>query len=142
MRPPSSYIVQKADIQEVLDDHPTLNIFGFGCYGGDRTPRNKCQEQITTGRSQLLNDLDTFDWLCEWFRQIGEINSINTRWSSYTLKHTAERNMRRYVANGTLIAAAIYVGLNFRLVHNDSPNCYFNISTRGYKGMRRVADER
>ena len=51
--------------------------------------------------------------------------TINKKRSSYSLKHTVERNINTYVSNGELIAAMIICGYNYRV---DGINCYFNVS--------------
>ena len=56
---------------------------------------------------------------------------INRRWSSYSLKHLAEKIAGRYVSNEALIAAAEDLG--FRVFSLGGPNRWFNISERSIR---------
>lgn len=51
--------------------------------------------------------------------------TINTKNSSYGLKHIAERLMGEYVSNGNFIAAMILEGYKYKQ-HTRSLNCFFN----------------
>ena len=86
-------------------------------------------------------------WLREW---ASPGKTINTRLSSYGLKHDVERASRRlgvvyemidrqgrawsservYVSNGALIAAALLEGYRLQPTEPGSPNAHFNITVR------------
>jgi len=79
--------------------------------------------------------VDEFMKACRFLSQFGQRLTINTRSSSYGLKHEAERFHRElagpdhdpYVSNGMLIAAAVHLGFKLKQV---GPNAYFNITTK------------
>jgi len=73
------------------------------------------------------------DWMSQNFRPI---QSINSRWSSYGLKHVVEASMGVYVPNGVFIAAAIGAGYPARFT--DGPNPQFGISERSIQKAKRL----
>jgi hypothetical protein len=56
---------------------------------------------------------------------------INRKWSSYTLKHLAEKIAGRYVSNEALIQAAKDLG--FRTFSLGGPNIWINIRERSVR---------
>jgi hypothetical protein len=115
-------------MKSVLNNHPNL------CDHGWRT-RSMTDEEFQEERDKMLtNDaLDQFKSACEWVRLMQPIRTIYPRPSSYGLKHTAERYMDTYITNGVFIAAALHYGYRYKLCHENSPNCSFNISKRTIK---------
>lgn len=53
---------------------------------------------------------------------------MNTRESSYGLKHRVEEWSGEYVCNGAFIAAVLYMGIPYR-AYDDSPNIDVAISS-------------
>lgn len=90
-------------------------------------------------------NLSELDWAVSFANACGQpIQSINTKHSSYGLKHLAERyakiasnNEVNYISNGTLILAMIDAGFEFRKIDN-SPNVYFNVSERAIKAIDKI----
>lgn len=82
------------------------------------------------------------EWAAKFAQICGQpLQSINTKHSSYGLKHFAERyakiasnNEVDYISNGTLILAMKDAGFEFRKIGN-SPNVYFNVSGRAIKAI-------
>lgn len=67
--------------------------------------------------------------------------AINTKRTSYGLKHTAEK-LEGYIANGALIQAAKALGYTMRPLKNGSPNVYLNVTiSRGVEHYIRHPDE-
>lgn len=97
----------EAIIAEVQAKHPTLTQFGFG---GSGDIRPEAVQQCV----QWLLKHDTFE----------RRKTINTRASSYSWKHTVERDCGEYIANGEFICAALYLGYKMK---SDGPNAFFNI---------------
>ena len=60
---------------------------------------------------------------------IDKTKSINRRVNSYSLKHIAEKYTGRYISNGSLILAALYMGFDIKQFEN-TPNAVFNMSKR------------
>ena len=64
----------------------------------------------------------------EWIQQFcKQRKTINTKISSYWLKHEVEAWSRDSITNGAFIAAAIDSGYQYRQ-DGDSPNALFNVS--------------
>lgn len=69
------------------------------------------------------------------------IQTMNKRYSSYTLKHLVENNLGQYISNGQLIMGMLMEG--YEMVRQDrSPNAYFNVSHKAVNELRRVNRER
>ena len=65
---------------------------------------------------------------------ITKIKSFNKKHSSYGLKHILEKripnlNRKKYITNGSLIAAMIICGFKYKRKAL-TPNCFFNISEK------------
>ena len=87
-------------------------------------------EKFQQEREKMLtNDaLDQFQSACDWVRLMQPIKTIYPRPSSYGLKHTAENYMDTYITNGVFIAVALHFEYRYKLCHENSPNCSFNMS--------------
>src|SRR5271166_6416600 len=94
-------------------------------------------------RATLLDDrsLAQFMGARQWLRQFTKTKAVNPRaGSSYGLKHVAEADIG-YVTNGVFIAAAAAEGFIVKRCRPDSPNAWFNISSRARSiGWRREAE--
>ncbi len=74
------------------------------------------------------HDLKIVRELIEWIPNVFEKSDKYNKWdSSYGLKHFAERNIDKYVANGDFILAMINCDFEYKLTHSESPNVYFKI---------------
>jgi hypothetical protein len=64
----------------------------------------------------------------EWIQKFcKERKTINTRISSYRLKHEVEEWSKEHIDNGAFIAAAVDSGYHYKQ-DGDSPNALFNLS--------------
>lgn len=68
------------------------------------------------------------DWVTSGKAQITGRVRINTRVSSYGLKHHAEDDIGWYISNESLIDGMIALGFRAKKCDPKSPNCYFNIN--------------
>lgn len=69
-----------------------------------------------------------------WLADKARRKTINPRYTSYGLKHLAEKEVG-YITNGAFIAAAIHCGFAYR-IHPDSPNPSFGISEKSLRPAR------
>jgi hypothetical protein len=113
------------DIQAVMKRIPQLTAFGIGTFKEGDTA------EFHRGQEELLASVEQCTKVCEWLSRLDKQKTINTRRSSYGLKHLAERAVG-YVANGVFIAAAVHCGFPYRLSPG-SPNVCFGISERSVK---------
>jgi len=123
-------ITTKTKIRKIIKNKlPTLTYHGIGSYTPDGaslsvSARNK---RIKESRALLLANEEKFEATCVWINSLGKATEINRRHSSYFIKHIAERRIGLgHIANGTLIAAALYCGFKFEHSHQ-APNLFFNI---------------
>lgn len=124
----------KKKIASVIKKVPELTDFGIGLYEGGRGLSKKEYElKFKSEQEKLLNSTDDFEKICNWLTKIDKIKTINTRRSSYSLKHIAEKEIG-YITNGVFIAAAIYSGFNFK-IYSDSQNVYFGMSEKSIKKL-------
>jgi len=133
-----------ANMRAVMASYPQLADFGFGIYQGYRG--KPLEERLTIferDRATLLDDrsLAQFMGARQWLRQFTKTKAVNPRaGSSYGLKHVAEADIG-YVTNGVFIAAAAAEGFIVKRCRPDSPNAWFNISSRARSiGWRREAE--
>ena len=77
---------------------------------------------------------DVIDFINTHFRRI---KNINTKHSSYGLKHIVERLMDRYISNGELITAMIICGYKYRRYGSQGLNCHFNVGNVNEKLLRK-----
>jgi hypothetical protein len=97
---------------------------------------------MVENRDEMLADhaVSEFERACEYLLLLDRIKTPNRKHSSYGLKHQAERYHRRhkyadnevraYVSNGILLAAAYHLDLKVVPVSPSSPNAYLNISSK------------
>ena len=108
----------KQKIQVYNEQHglpPDLDCSGF--------PSKSCQDTM----HQLDVESENFRNICDCIKIIfpNKSRQINTKISSYGLKHIIERYRKQYVSNGELIAAMIKCG--FKTSKPKGINCCFNI---------------
>ena len=123
-----------ATLADLLEDlmvrEPYLSAFGFGLYREDRKkPRAEQVRILARYRDQLRASTEDIGWTVTWLREnIAPIQTINSRHSSYGLKHIAETTSpNRYLTNGTFITAAMILGYKWRRFSN-GPNASFAMS--------------
>jgi hypothetical protein len=118
------------EIASVIRQVPSLTSFGIGLFhnGKGMSPDEK-KAAMQQSQNELLDARDQCSKICDWLRSIGKIKSINTRHTSYGLKHIAA-NAIGYTSNGEFICAAIHMGFDYRIV---GPNAQFNMSERDLK---------
>lgn len=107
-----------------MKNQPLLTYQGFGLpYGTKTYGRGK---KMKEEKSRLLNSQERFEVACTWLQGIKKTESINTRHSSYFLKHITERRSGiGHISNGVLIAAAIHCGFTFKV--SNGVNAMFNM---------------
>jgi hypothetical protein len=127
---PSEY----AAIQRVMDRDPDLATGGYGLPGDRSQPRAQREAEFRQDREEMLTPerIGQFIRARAYLEPFGKRQSLNTKVSSYGLKHRAENFHRErgvnysYVSNGMLIAAALDLG--FR-VKPTNINAFLNISS-------------
>lgn len=94
------------NVREVLDAVPALTYFGFRSPDSD----NYAQE-----RAELVGDraLAEIQFCRDWLRDqaVHTLRAGPRAPSSYWIKHVAERVRGEYIANGSLIVAALLAGV-------------------------------
>lgn len=121
----------------LMDSEPYLNVNGFGPGAYTRNLQER-REQFRQWRTELRSSSERVEMLCRWLVDNFESRkTINERAGSYTLKHLAEKDLGKYVANGQLIAAALIVGYPCRKGSGTSPNADFGMSARSITAIRR-----
>ena len=114
-------------IRKVLNQNQNLTRNGFDHTDHQNRPVPNLPEERHEWRAHLLSaeGLAEITTACEYILS----KDIPDWWTSYTLKHAAERWGRRhgyfgYVSNGAAIVAAILCGFTILELDND-PNCMF-----------------
>ncbi len=76
--------------------------------------------------------------LIDWCSNLNQIKSINTKYSSYSLKHIFERSKNGfYITNGAFKGAMLKCGFNYKSI-TDSPNWYFNVSQKSIEDIKKL----
>jgi hypothetical protein len=121
--------ISEADVVCIMERHPTLSAFGFGCFGQyHREFRNDISEELKGDRQELRESVDQCQRACDWLSRVEISKSIHRCHSSYGLKHQVERYYDMIpCSNGAFIAAAIHMGFKWKQV---GPNAYFNFHQR------------
>lgn len=122
-----------------MDMEPELNRNGFGAGAYGRSLEER-RADARAWRVELRSRAERVDEVRQWLvDNIDPRQTINPDVGSYGLKHTAERILGEYVANGELIAAAIIAGYPYRREGGGSPNARFGMSSRSVAALRRAA---
>jgi len=129
-----------ADVRSVLEKHWELTHFGMGPNKSNSEGASSYREAIERGQAELLRALGECNLACAFLRHVDKRKTINPKaGSSYGLKHAAQGFVRRlktggpdngYVANGSFICAAIHMGFEYRRTDLNSPNVFFNMSSK------------
>ena len=121
-------LITQQQLDAVLATNPQLQGNGLAPFGVGGTP----------GRI----DLGQVDLAIRWLDYHGRRATINPKYSSYGLKHMAEKtaailrpNAIPYISNGAFIAAAIHLGYRVAQIL-DTPNVRVNISMK-----KKIQDE-
>ncbi len=128
-------------VEIAIKREPRLTHFGLGVYDERRKPEHVVAREFNEDRERLLSD----DGLAEvatcaaWLQLQQPIKSMNRRHTSLGYKHMVEswvaaKRGDQYIANGSLIAAALGLGFEWASV---GPNVYFNLSERRLKKIQR-----
>lgn len=112
----------KKDFPDVIDD--------IVKYRPDLTANGLNSQSILTSENMLFFSkmLKTHEKeFCVCVNSLTYLCSLKPKqYYSYALKHVIEKENHTYIANGTLIAAAIYLGLRLKTYRGfkNSPNTY------------------
>lgn len=118
------------ELSRIMDEHPMLTNFGFGVFEETKDTAADRRYKLEKGRDELAGDIDRVEATVNWLEQhMKAIRSINTKHSSYGLKHIAERDIG-YITNGVFIGACLILEFPMRA---DPPNAYFGISERSIR---------
>jgi hypothetical protein len=139
---PDELATAAADMDRVLEREPQLGDFGFGVWDSRRKTREERAADLLRDRDFIRapRSLAQFMAARGWLRQFGKLKALNRRGTSYGLKHCAEDDVG-YATNGVFIAAAIAEGFTVRRADFDSPNAWFNVSTKAWRHAERNRDE-
>jgi len=136
-------MLDAADVERrlviAMTEEPLLNDFGIGIYDMDRKkPREKQLRILAENRKKLRESVEEVAWTAQWLaKNIGPIKTVNSRRSSYGLKHIAEEHSpKRYLTNGVFIAGAIVAGYSYKITLG-SPNPSFGMSEKSIKSISR-----
>jgi hypothetical protein len=117
------------EIVAILEREPQLNDNGFGVYelGVRKLTNPEYAAKLARERARMLmpDALTQFETARVWLRRWKKTQKLNYRFTSYGLKHAAEREIG-YISNGLFIAAAIAEGFDYC---RKGPNARFNIQT-------------
>ncbi|MFZ3088870.1 MAG: hypothetical protein WA123_12490, partial [Methylotenera sp.] len=125
------------DIEVVMNMHPRLTHFGIGISYRPSMTADERTDSFNKNRAALLDAVDECNKACMFLRHVNKRKTLNDSYGSYGLKHRVEHYMKRiegvdnyYVANGSFICAAIYMGFEYDQIRSMSPNVSFNVSSR------------
>ena len=108
-------------LQEIKKEYPQLTTNGWTYYS--RIDRKEI------GSGDILNRPKEFQAICDFLTDnIGHRKTMNYNGSSYGLKHTIERAIGHYIANGMFIAAALACDYKMKRYHG--PNAFFAMSQK------------
>lgn len=145
---------QEQRLAGLLNKHPDLTSDGYAC--SHPAPMRGCQnlscgDQIKNGRAhaslRLPRAAIAILAVAELIEPYGCTDrATKTSPDSYQLKHIAERCLtdheivRGYVANGELIAAALFAGFPVRPCGGGSPNAFIGMSRQDLRNLQTEAD--
>tara|TARA_Y100000034_G_C6560073_1_gene242332 strand:- start:53 stop:466 length:414 start_codon:yes stop_codon:yes gene_type:complete len=113
-------------LEEIKKEYPTLTTNGWTYY-------SRIDDKKIEG-GNILNRPKEFKAICDFLnKNIGHIKTVNTRDSSYGLKHTIERAIGHYVTNGMFIAAALACDYKMDYISDYGPNALFAMSRKDLK---------
>lgn len=120
-------MITQSDVDRVLADNPLITAEGFE-HGWKKTRPEYIPASVNIREMQ-----GAVDWLERNRRRA----TINRKYTSYQLKHFAEKTAKPhpYISNGAFIAAAYFLGFTVKRI-NDGPNAYINISSKTVTPLR------
>ena len=125
------------DILAVMEQIPELTHHGYGAYRGYGMPLKEYLAKVDEEKRVLRGAVDECNKACMYIQHLEKRKTINRNFSSYTLKHLAEHYLsqlggieERYIANGSFICAAHFMGFDVQQVKAMSLNASFNFSMR------------
>lgn len=101
-------IITADDLAQVLNDHPTLNTYGYD------HPDVRQPDKRDASRRQLAGELDEVQAAYNWILTLRRERITRDTSTSYGLKHEAEDAGVGYVTNGAFIAAAFLAGVTVK----------------------------
>lgn len=117
-------------IQAILEQHPTLNDYGFGEYGIKNTAETEASLQ--RDRTSLLNSTERFEATCTWIlNNLQMQKTLNHKRTSYGLKHVAEHDIG-YITNGLFITAMLHLHYSWEQASLGT-NAVFNVSEKSLR---------
>ena len=112
--------VTQKDVDRVVAANPLLTAEGFE-HGFKRTKPEYIPARISVKEMQGA---------VNWLKKVDRRVSVNTAYSSYYLKHIAEKTTPdKYISNGAFIAGAYFLGFKVKRIE-DGPNAHINISSK------------
>jgi hypothetical protein len=75
----------------------------------------------------------------EFLKNCAKSKTINSKRSSYTVKHICERIAGIYISNGAAISALIALDFTMKI---EPPNAYFNLSNAELKKLEQSVNNR
>ena len=108
------------DFNKILNRYPNLTANGFG---------NPSESDFQSARQDLQNLLSEFQCSCVYLSRRRKAKPFKMDFTSYGLKHMAERQFGTYVSNGALIAAGLHLGFEYSVF---GPNACFKMSQQEY----------
>lgn len=131
-------------VRKVLEAHPDLTQRGFDDIWAKEIEGNSFEERkilFAERRKAALSNgaMDEFELAFIYLTKQERRKTLNRDWSTYNLKHSAERLVRQdklfthlgdYVSNGMLIVAAIMLGFEVKQISFRNPNGFLNISSK------------
>ncbi|MCD6174299.1 MAG: hypothetical protein J7K65_00840 [Planctomycetes bacterium] len=129
--------MSRTSIQKAIDQFPDLTDFGMGIFRYTTKPTTPEEREAKFKQNQaaLLDSVDSFEKTCDWLSTKKKIKTINSKHSSYGLKHMAEHEIG-YITNGVFIAAAIHCGFDIKI--DGGPNVMINISEKSLKNCENL----
>lgn len=116
----------KAILQQVMEQNPELSDEGWRYWKMTR-------EEFEQDQIELLDNVEAFQAAYEWCARLEHRKSMAPHYGfSYGLKHICERAVGRYITNGTLIAAMLAHGFQYK-VCSGGLNCIFFVTVRSVK---------
>ena len=139
--------VLRAQVRAVMSAYVQLTHHGFGIFQrGVLSPAERLVQYIEQ-REEMLSvpALEEFGRACEFLAGLDRTSAPTRSFSSYNLKHSAERWHRHrgiegrwnreYVSNGMLLAAAYHLGFQVKRASRDAFTGYLNVSTVSVRAL-------
>jgi len=108
------------DFNNILNRFPNLTANGFG---------NPSESDFQSARQDLQNLLSEFQCSCVYLSRRRKTKPFKIDFTSYGLKHMAERQFGTYISNGALIVAGLHLGFEHNVF---GPNACFKMSQQEY----------